>query len=166
MWFGGYVAILCWKNNTFTKNLIWLGFFLHGHVICSLMWNMTPKEKQCPPHSLLINTNCLLPGSQHWGGNRAHLKSWPPAALFLQPGCELCHPAAHQLPATNPTAAAAHHTGSLIKVRMIMSVKAKTDTLNYRLRVARSLLQCLHFGPTLVFSRTCSAETPNDGLRD
>lgn len=75
---------------------------------------MTPKEKtespSFPPHGP-AKTASFVPGSPRRGGNRARLNSWPPAALFFQPGCELHHPAAHRLTATNPTAAAAHYTG-------------------------------------------------------
>lgn len=110
--------------NIFTTDSIDCEFrYSLWYLICS------PKEKQRAPHSILTGSSCLLPGSPCWWGNGAHLKSWPPVALFFQSGCEPCHPAAHRLTATNPTPAAARYTGSLPNVRMIMPVKADTDTL-------------------------------------
>lgn len=65
-------------------------------------------------HQLARPLSCL----SELRGNRAPLKSWPPAALFLQPGCELCHPAAHPLTAAAHNAAHSH------------AFKAQTDVLD------------------------------------
>lgn len=78
------------------------GFFLHQNNILSepqFLWPQScVKEKQRPPYPLHPPLRLPTPDqlkSTPWppaprGENRAVLNSWPHAAVFFQPYCELC----------------------------------------------------------------------------